>query len=326
MTHSVCPGVFFILGFDGLVPQDDFLTLITEYSPAGFLLLERNFKNPDQLSSLTSRLKSAAGSRCVIAVDQEPGRVQRFKAGFPESKMPAEYLEDGSTDDFRQWCAGTASLLKSVGIDMNLAPVVDMLPAGENYSVLKDRAFGDNPEVVSRFAEVLIEEHKKKSLLTCAKHFPGLGSAVNDPHLALAVSDEAIERFQDYHWRPFAEAVKHGVDWVMTTHLLAVAIDERRCATYSKKTIEYLRSVTGHSGPVISDDLLMTGARTEEDIGGAAINAVESGHSFVIISEDIALQRQAMETVSRQLNKNETLRSAAAENEKIIEKIGRKIK
>jgi beta-N-acetylhexosaminidase len=314
MTLSINPGIFFIFGLDGVIPQND------------FLLLERNFEDPDQLRSLTSRLKSAAGSRCMIAVDQEPGRVQRFQTGFPKSKMPADYLMDGSTDDFREWCAGTASILNSAGIDMNLAPVVDMLPAGTDYPVLKDRAFGDNPEVVSIFAEVLIEEHKKKSVLTCAKHFPGLGSAVNDPHLALAVSEETIERLRDYHWHPFAAAVRHGVDCVMTTHLLAGAVDEVQCATYSKKAIEYLRRVTGHSGPVISDDLLMTGARAGKDIAHDALNAIESGHNFIIISENIALQGEALETVARQLNENETLRRAAAENEKIIEKIGRKFK
>jgi beta-N-acetylhexosaminidase len=321
MSHSLNPGIFFILGFNGIVPQDDFLKLIDEFPPAGFLLLERNFEDPDQLTSLTSRLKSLVDGRCIIAVDQEPGRVQRFKAGFPISSMPDDYLRDGSMGRFRDWCTETAGILKQTGITMNLAPVVDMISAGRDCPVLHDRTFGDQPGIVSEFAGVLIEQHKQMSVLTCVKHFPGLGAADNDPHEALAVSDDTIERFQDYHWYPFAEAVKRGVDWVMTTHLLATAIDDKHCATYSKKAILYLRRATGHSGAVISDDLAMRGAGAEKETGRAVINAVESGHNFVIVSGDTAVQHKALKAVAGQLSQNEILRSKATENAKIIERI-----
>lgn len=321
MSHSFNPGIFFILGFNGIVPQDDFLKLIDEFPPAGFLLLERNFENPDQLTSLTSRLRSLVDGQCVIAADQEPGRVQRFKVGFPISSMPDDYLRDGSMGKFSDWCETTAGILKQTGITLNLAPVVDMLPEGNAHPVLRDRTFGDESEIVSEFAGVLIEAHKLKSVLTCAKHFPGLGSAVNDPHEALAVSDDTIERFQDYHWYPFAEAVRRGADWVMTTHLLATAIDDEHCATYSEKTILHLLRATGHSGTIITDDLAMSGAGAGKEIGRAVINAVESGHNFVIVSGDTALQRKALKEVAGQLGQNEVLQRKASENAKIVEKI-----
>jgi beta-N-acetylhexosaminidase len=326
MSRIVSPGVFFIFGFNGIIPQDDFLGLIDEHPPAGFLLLENNFRNPDQLASLISRLRSLVDGPCLFAVDQEPGRVQRFKNGFSTSKMPLEYLKDESIDNFREWCLETANVLRSAGINMNLAPVVDMLPVEKKHPVLKDRTFGDKPGIVSAFAGELIEAHKKKSVLTCAKHFPGLGSAINDPHLALAVSDDTIERFRDYHWRPFLEAVKLGVSSIMTTHLLAGAVDDRQCATYSAKTIRYLRQDIGHSGPIITDDLLMRGAGAQEKTGDAAINAVESGHNFVIISGDIDLQRGALKSVANRLIENELFERAAIENEKILKKILGEIK
>lgn len=321
MNNNFNPGKLFIIGFNGIRLEDDFLRLIESYPPSGFLLMDRNYEDPEQLKSLVSYLKSIMGNRVLIAVDQEPGRVQRFRQGFPESKLPSEYLRNSTLDEYKVWCGSTASLLAEVGINLNLAPEIDLMPTISDLPVLIGRSFGDNSENVAMFARILIEEHKKKGILTCAKHFPGLGAAKFDPHEMMSISEEPLQRFEDYHWNPFRDAVSYGVSTVMTTHLLAPSLDNENCATYSKPVIDYLRNNIGHTGPVISDDLFMKGAGENDLLDQLSIKSIHAGHNLVIISREIDLQHKAMKGVSSLFEKDESFSRVAMENERIIEKL-----
>ncbi len=326
MNNNINPGNFFILGFDGIRPDDNFLRLMESHPPSGFLLMDWNYKNPEQLKSLVSYLKSIAGDDILIAVDQEPGRVQRFRNGFPESKLPSEYLKDNTIDEYKDWCGRTASILAEVGINLNLAPAIDLMPMDRDFPVLNGRSFGGDSERIAVFARVLMEEHKKKGVLTCAKHFPGLGAAEHDPHEMMSISREPLTRFEGYHWHPFKAAVDSGADMVMTTHLFAPALDDENCATYSKPIISYLRNNMGHTGPVISDDLYMKGAGEQYQLDQLSIKSIQAGHNLVIISRETKLQLEAMKRASSFFEKDESFRQAAMENEKIIEELKSKIR
>ena len=141
---------FLIFGFTGSSPYPDFLKLVEDNPPAGFLLLGENYKDDNQLKALTTVLKSIAGNDTLIMVDQEPGRVQRFKGSFPASKKPQHYLKPGNIPEFRAWCCATAEKMAELGIGVNLAPLVDLWPPDAEYPVLNDRSFGDDPEQGSR--------------------------------------------------------------------------------------------------------------------------------------------------------------------------------
>lgn len=326
MNSNFNPGKFFILGFSGIRPEDEFLRLIESCHPSGFLLTGHNYEDPEQLRALVSYLKSIAGDDVLFAVDQEPGRVQRFRNGFPESKLPSEYLKDSSSDDYKVWCRGTASMLAEVGISMNLAPEIDLMPPASDFPVLNGRSFGGNSERVAVFARILIEEHRKKGVLTCAKHFPGLGAGEFDPHEKMSISREPLRSFEDYHWNPFRAAVSYGVSMVMSTHLLAPSLDNNSCATYSKPVIDCLRNHIGHKGPVISDDLYMKGAGEQDLLDQSSIKSIHAGHNLVIISSDIKLQRKANKGVSLLFEKDESFRQVAMENDRVIEELKNKIR
>jgi beta-N-acetylhexosaminidase len=319
MTKVFNPAKFFILGFEGLEPSEALLELLREYPPAGFLFLGQNFHDLEQLCTLTATLKATCGQKIILAVDQEPGRVQRFKGAFPLSKKPSHYLKQGNMAEFRAWCAATADMLASAGMNMNLAPVVDLLSPEIEYPVLKDRAFGQAPDRVAEFAGVLIEEFKSRRIASCVKHFPGLGSGAGDPHEALTHSNEPLERFLDFHWKPFKAAVRAGVDCVMTTHLIAPAIDPDECATYSANTVSHLRNSIGHHGLVISDDLYMAGANTGGSIGRSAEKSIRAGHNLLIISKTIDLQAQAIKSLRLRFDEDPAFRSLAVENEKKVD-------
>ncbi len=325
MAETMNPGKFFIFGFEGVNPPENFLSLLESYPPAGIVFLERNYRSPERLEKLIARLRSSIGPDTIFSADQEPGRVQRFKAGFPESRLPHEYLENSSADDYFNWCERTAAILSDIGINLNLAPVVDMTPRDRSSTVLSGRSFGGDVEKVVEYSEILIDAHKKYDVLTCAKHFPGLGSASEDPHERLSVSNGDEEEFVNYHWKPFEAAARRGVDLMMTTHLSAGSLDRDTPATYSPKIISMIREKVGFSGPVISDDLLMTGAGDYANIGSAAVSSLSAGHSIVIVSSDVSAQRKALEGVAGRYESDESFREKLNLSEKTIRKIKKKI-
>lgn len=325
MTSVTNPGLFTILGFNGTFPDRQFLSLIEKFPPAGFLLLGDNYESPRQLGTLISRLKKAAGDGILIAVDQEPGRVSRFKEGFPVSQKPSRYVEQRLQDDFRAWCAETASMLAEAGVNLNLAPVLDLAGFSNPNPVFSDRVFGDNPDIVSGYARIFIEEHKKCGVLTCGKHFPGLGSARFDPHRRLSVSAEPFDRFEMYHWKPFRSAVKRDVDMIMTTHLLAESIDPHNAASYSQNTVDIIREQIGFSGPVISDDLIMGGAGSLDKIDESAMNSLSSGHNLIIISRHTELQAKVLNSLKNSYARDELFSKIANQNEKIIRRLQNRI-
>jgi len=318
MTSDFNPGGFTILGFEGTVPGREFISLVEKFPPAGFLLLGDNYESPEQLARLIDRLKKIVGGTVLIAVDQEPGRVCRFKNGFPASYHPSRYVEGKLEDEFRSWCAETASLLAETGVNLNLAPVLDLAAFSYHNPVLTDRVFGDDPVTVSTFARILVEEHKKRGVLTCGKHFPGLGSASFDPHEKLSLSFESFNRFENHHWKPFFSTAKQNVELIMTTHLLAEGIDPVNVATYSTKTIKYLREKIGFSGPIISDDLIMGGAGAEDQIGGASRKSILSGHNLLIISRGTEQQARVLDSLKNNYARDRFFGKIADQNEEII--------
>jgi len=321
MSSSFNPGQFLILGFEGLEPDSRFLDFVKETPPAGFLLLGENYQDRNQLKTLSSRLRADMGDDILIMADQEPGRVQRFKAGFPQSKTPSQFIRQGNPKDFQGWCQETAEKLANAGVNVNLAPILDLWPFDRDYPVLNNRSLGDDAGKVILFSLIMIEVFRGYRVHTCAKHFPGLGAARGDPHEVLATSDENLSRFLEYHWAPFRAAVADGVSFVMTTHLLCHSIDSEHCATFSKNMINHIRYTVRHDGPVISDDLCMKGARGERSIGMAAVDAIIAGHDLVIISRDLDSQKEAVYAISEHLEQDPAFGRMAAESRKRLKRI-----
>jgi beta-N-acetylhexosaminidase len=317
---SFNPGKFFILGFRGAELEPEFEKLISEYPPAGYLLLGDNYRDKAQLKLLVTRLRQISGEKALIMVDQEPGRVQRFKDDFPLSKKP-EYYFKHPLSEFRTWCAETAAALFEIGVNVNLLPVLDLWPFDGDYPVLSGRSFGINPHKVAEFASVAIEEFRKAGIFTCGKHFPGLGAAQGDPHDIIARSDEKLERFLDYHWIPYKSVVRDKVEFIMTTHLFCPTLDSKESATFSSNVISHLRNSVGYKGLVISDDLYMGGARSGRSIGEASVQAILAGHNLLIISRDTQFQRESAEYLKNRFEDDQSFGKIAAINERAVENL-----
>ncbi len=280
-------GQLFLIGFDGSRPPSDFLDFIAEEHIGGVILFEENCVTHQQVSDNIERIYSQfkQGATPFIAVDQEGGRICRLRQAPAEFRAASDYASNRELEHFAEDYYRAAAFMESVGINLNLAPVADIHLHSAN-ECLKDRCFGDSAEEVAPFVEKAVDVARKSGLLSCLKHFPGLGAAVADPHLQTPVVD-----YDELVWRqremiPFAAGIEHGADMVMTTHLRMVAFGNE-IVTGSRKIINsLLRQMLAFDGPVITDDLTMAGAAALGNIGERTVAAFNAGHDILLFGRD----------------------------------------
>lgn len=256
--------------FYGEQANDDARTLVKELKVGGILLFQyaNGLSSPQQVRKLTYELQELSGNLPLfIAVDQEGGRVQRLKGEFTEFPSAYAVAKAGKAFEVSQ---AIAEELKMVGINWNLAPVVDVNSNPRN-PIIGDRSFGSTPsEVIENGSSWL---KGGKGILQTLKHFPGHGDVDVDSHHALPIVN-AIEVASV----PFRRLALMA-DCVMTGHLMVPEWDEKWCATLSKKILEgILRKGIGFDGIIVSDSLAMQGVRLQVDsLQEAALRAILAG-------------------------------------------------
>jgi len=279
-------GQLFIIGFHGQKPPPTFLNFLKEKNIGGVILFEENCpshqKAKDNIREIQAQYKS---STPFIAIDQEGGRVSRLRGAPAEFKGAYEYGQSGRIEQFCEEYSRAVLFMDSIGINLNLAPVCDILLNKDNKCT-EGRCFGETPDVVKVFVEAAVRTAKKTRMLSCLKHFPGLGASAIDPHLETATADYDFETWRYREKIPFVTGINYDADMIMTTHLHLPNIDET-IVTGSKKIIsEMLRQHLSFDGPVITDDLTMTGANSLGDIGERTLNAFEAGHDMLLFGPD----------------------------------------
>jgi beta-N-acetylhexosaminidase len=226
---------------------------------------KRNIKSPEQLAALDEALQAATPfPPLLISADQEGGRINRLKPayGFPPS-FSEQYL--GTLNDlaFTHECAETtAQTLKSAGINLNLAPVVDLNVNPDNPIIgYYERSFSADPDIVTAHSLEVIKAHHEYGVLTTLKHFPGHGSSTGDSHQGFV---DVTDTWAPVELEPFRNIIQAGMcDVVMTAHIFNAHLDPDYPATLSESTITgILRKKLGWDGVVITDDMGM-GAITQ---------------------------------------------------------------
>ena len=279
-------GQLFVMGFKGERPPKHFLNFIDEEQIGGFILFEENCRTQLTARQNIEVLKSHCRTGLpFVAVDQEGGRVSRLRGAPAEFRSPSEYAKDDAVEHFIEDYSRSMVLLDSLGFNLNLAPVAD-IRLDPNNLCLSGRTFGDNPDQVARFVRAAISVTNRQGLLSCLKHFPGLGAARIDPHKATATAD-----YDEIIWRqrekiPFAAGIEEGADIVMTTHLKLPEIDNTLVITSSRIIPELLRKELRFDGPVITDDLTMKGAAEAGTVGERAVKAFKAGHDLLLFGPD----------------------------------------
>ncbi len=258
LTPSQMAGQRLMVGFDGTAFNSDLQWLVTDLQVGGLILFSRNIEAPAQVAELCRSAQECAADcgqpPLFIGIDQEGGQVARLKKPFTEFPGNPAMAGEADADHF---AAVTAAELRQVGINMNMAPVLDVAPRGFG-SIMESRAFGGDPERVSRLGCRVIAGLQAGGVLSVAKHFPGIGRTILDSHVDLPVVDLEMADLDAMELPPFRAALDAGVAGVMLSHILYRSIDPDWPASLSIAIArDLLRGRMGYEGLVLTDDLDM---------------------------------------------------------------------
>jgi beta-N-acetylhexosaminidase len=276
-----------LAAFQGPTAPDWALQLLTE-GLAGHTLFGFNIADPAQVARLTAELR-AARPDVLIAIDEEGGDVTRL-GHLTGSPYPGNAAL-GAVDDIeltRQVYAAIGADLVAAGVNVNLAPTVDVNTADDN-PIIGTRSFGNDPLLVARHAAAAVTGLQAPGVAACAKHFPGHGATVADSHLELPTIDAGLDVLRERDLPPFAAIVQAGSQAVMTAHIRVPELTGDGPATFSKAVLtDLLRGEYGFGGVIITDALEMQGAAgTAGGIGHAAVNALAAGADLLCIGADV---------------------------------------
>jgi beta-N-acetylhexosaminidase len=292
-------GRLFMVGFDGTSISPALKDFLEHYRPGGVILFKRNLESAEQIAALTSELRQVADAPLLIAIDQEGGRVSRLPGDFTIFPACAVLGRCGSKDLAYAVAAATAAELHAVGINMNMAPVLD-LDTNPDNPIIGDRAFGAQPDLVCELGLATIAGLHDNEVIACGKHFPGHGDTSADSHLELPVVTASAERLHERELRPFSHVIAHGLAAIMTAHVVYPALDAVYPATLSSAILTaLLREQLGFAGVVLTDDLEMHAIIDHYGMAEAALLALQAGADMLLICKDHDRQIEAMETVYR---------------------------
>jgi len=276
-----------IVGIEETEVSDETVGFLCSIHAGGVILYARNIESVEQTNRLIADLRAALDRPLLVAIDHEGGLVVRFKRGvtmFPGNSAlgvaatPAEAESVGRV---------MGEELRSIGFDVNLAPVLDVLTPAYNPGITI-RSFGDDPARVAELGGAMIRGMQAAGLAACAKHLPGKGAATVDAHHDLPVI-ELDRGVAEEHLRPFRRAARAGVACMMTSHVIVPAWerDETMPATFSHTiATELVRLDLRHEGVLISDDLDMGAVAKHWSIEAAAVRAIEAGHDLLLVCHD----------------------------------------
>lgn len=305
-------GQCFIVGFVSTTPSQEIIDLIQHYHVGGIIFFSRNVADAQQVLDLTrhlQRLARQADQRLplLIAIDQENGMVQRLHDGGTQFPGGMALGAVNSEKLAQEVATATGRELRALGINMNLAPVVDVNNNPAN-PVIGTRSFGEDPRLVARLGAAQVQGYRAAGVIATLKHFPGHGDTAVDSHLALPVVPYDMQRLEQIELVPFRRCIEAEADCVMTAHVVFPTItgDETTPATLSPAVVnDLLRAHLGFNGVVISDCLEMSAVRDTVGVARGSVMALQAGIDLVLISHHYDLQCAGIEAVRAALQSGE---------------------
>lgn len=294
-----------ILDLNGVELENEEREILNHPQVGGVILFARNYLNPEQLTDLCNDIRAVRKKPLFIMVDQEGGSVQRFKnAGFTPipsmgliGRLYEQYPERGL--QLAEDCGWLiASELLATGVDFSLTPILD-INKGLN-SVIGDRAFGSQPEIVIALAKKLIAGLTKAGMKAVGKHFPGHGSVNLDSHYALPIDERPLTLIEKEDLLPFAELIKAGLDGIMPAHIIFSAVDSRPASASPYWLKNILREKLNFKGLIFSDDLSMKASDFFGDYIDRAEATLQAGCDYILICNN----RSGVIQILDNLNKN----------------------
>ena len=300
-------------------------SLLDEGRVGGVLLFASNFSGPAGLASLTDRLQALTTSACLdhpilVMLDEEGGQVTRVEAPFaPPSQLVAG---SGGADHVRALERASAAGLHQLGVGLNLAPVADVR-TNSNDQIILDRSFGTNPAVVAPLVGAAVQGLHDGGVGATLKHFPGLGGAAGDPHVAIPTDYESEAQWQRIQMPAFQAGIAAGADAVMTTAVYVPGLGGGTTpAMFSAPVVGRLRTQLGFAGVIVTDSLSMGGVGARYSLPEAAVAALAAGNDMVLLGNgDPGYEAQAMAAVRDAVLSGRLDRAALHESAKRVNQL-----
>ncbi|WP_203323701.1 beta-N-acetylhexosaminidase [Pseudoxanthomonas beigongshangi] len=272
---------------------------------AGVILFTRNFASRAQVTELSAAIREAAPRPQLICVDQEGGRVQRFREGYsalpPLEGFGKRYAEDpqGALQLAQEHAWLMASEIRASGIDLSFAPVVDL---ARGNRAIGDRAFDADPTVVAAFTRAYVQGMHSVGMPATLKHFPGHGTVLEDTHFDDAADPRTLEELRGQDLLPFVAGIEAGADAVMMAHVKYPAVAPEP-AGYSPRWIQdILRAEMGFRGVVFSDDIGMAAAFSAGGVKARIDLHLDAGCDVVLVCSPKLVEESLKAVEGRALN------------------------
>jgi beta-N-acetylhexosaminidase len=272
---------------------------------AGVILFTRNFASKAQVAELSHAIREAAPRPQLVCVDQEGGRVQRFREGYsalpPLEGFGRMYAADpvAALELAQEHAWLMASEVRASGVDLSFAPVVDL---GRGNRAIGNRAFSDDPQVVAEFTRAYVRGMHAAGMAATLKHFPGHGSVLEDTHFDDAVDDRPLDEIRALDLVPFVAGIEAKADAVMMAHVVYPQVAPEP-AGYSPRWInEILRGEMGFRGVVFSDDIGMAAAFSAGGIKSRIDAHLDAGCDVVLVCHPELVDESLAAVAGRQLN------------------------
>ena len=286
---------------------------LSNFYPGGYILFAKDFDNhtKEEMKKELETVQNQNKYPLILGVDEEGGYVTRVSR-YPEYrkekfKAPKDYYEEGGYELLEKMEREKSELLKSIGLNLNLAPVVDISTDEKDF--IYNRSFGKDSEKTSEFAEKMVEYANNNNINSTLKHFPGYGNN-KDTHTGIAIDEREYQSFVDNDYKPFEAGIKAKVPSILVSHNIVKCIDENYPSSLSKKVISELRNKLKFTGIIMTDDLAMDAVKSYVEDEKAATMAINAGNDMIITSDFMSMKNELLKSVENKEIKEETINKA----------------
>jgi beta-N-acetylhexosaminidase len=306
-------------GFEGTQLDEDLKFLIGDLKAGGIVLFSHNVETPDQVKKLCRAVQQYAYMNgqppLMIAIDQEGGQVARLKKPF--TQFPGNSAMKDVADAV-YFAKTTAIELAEAGINMNLAPVLDVAPK-EISSIMATRSFGQDPGWVAKLGLTVISHLQQNNIMAVAKHFPGIGRTIADSHIDLPSCEYDLAELESFDLIPFAASIAEEVAGIMLSHVIYEKIDPRWPASLSRRiALKLLRERMRFAGISMTDDLDMGAINKHYDIKIAIRQILRAGIDMTLICHKGPNIEIAYKEILRRLRGSPEIKAMGVESVKRI--------
>ena len=288
-------------------------TYLNNFYPGGYILFAKDFNNhtKEEMQKELSDLQKISKYPLILGVDEEGGfvtRISRYPAFRNEKfKSPRDYYQEGGYELVEKTENEKASLLKEIGLNLNLAPVADVSTNEDDF--INIRTFGQNAEKTSEFVTKMVEYANNNKINSTLKHFPGYGNNV-DTHTGGAIDNREYKTFTESDYKPFEAGIKANVPSILVSHNIVKCMDETTPASLSNKVVGELRNKLGFTGIIMTDDLAMDAVKEYVENETAATMAINAGNDMIITSNFIPMKNEVIKSVKNNKISEETIDKA----------------